>query len=88
MFAGLPPTRFDEVEHLSSMFGFLLSEMSVGVLPELALGAGRGDLQSRPLVRPSVVRRIGLIRRVASELSEPGQFLWSALAKALGKPRQ
>jgi len=81
--AGIAAPWFDEVEHLSSMLGLLRSGAAIGVLPRLALDAGGDELQTRPLVAPAIVRRIGLIRRQDAELSRPAQTLWTLLAAAL-----
>lgn len=81
--AGIATPWFDEVEHLSSMLGLLHGGVAIGVLPRLALDAGGDTLQTRPLVHPSIVRRIGLIRRHDAELSRPAQALWSLLSSAL-----
>ncbi len=81
--AGIAPPWFDEVEHLSSMLGLLRGSAVIGVLPKLALAAGASELQTRRLVKPSIVRRIGLIRRQDSQLSAPAQTLWDLLASAL-----
>lgn len=80
---GIASPWFDEVEHLSSMLGLLRNGTTIGVLPRLALDAGGGELETRPLVKPTIVRRIGLIRREGARLSLPAQALWNLLANAL-----
>ncbi|MCW5322479.1 LysR family transcriptional regulator [Verminephrobacter aporrectodeae subsp. tuberculatae] len=82
--AGIALPWFDEVEHLSSMLGLLRNGSAIGVLPRLALAAGGAELETRALVRPAVVRRIGLIRREETEMGQPAQALWTLLAAALG----
>jgi len=81
--AGIASPWFDEVEHLSSMLGLLRSGTTIGVLPRLALDPIGEELQTRPLVSPAIVRRIGLIRREDAKLSQPSQALWTLLAEAL-----
>jgi hypothetical protein len=39
-------------------------------------------LQTRPLVQPDIVRRIGLVRRTDAHLSLPAQALWDMLFTA------
>ena len=80
---GMEPPWFDEVDHLSTMIGFLRHGGAIGVLPRLALDAGAHDLTVRPLVSPVIHREIGLIRRKETELSRPGQWLWQLLARSL-----
>ena len=82
MAAGIALPWFDEVEHLSSMLGLLRSGISIAVLPRLALDAGGAELQTRPLVQPDIVRRIGLVRRTDAHLSLPAQALWDMLFTA------
>lgn len=81
--AGIAPPWFDEVEHLSSMIGFLRHGQAIGVLPRLALDAGARDLIVRPLVQPVIARDIVLIRRPDTELSRPATRLWELLAASL-----
>lgn len=81
--AGIASPWFDEVEHLSTMLGFLRHGAVVGVLPRLALGAQSHGLSTCPLVEPVVSREIALIRRSETTLSKPSQFLWDALAQTL-----
>ncbi len=59
---GIAPPWFDEVEHLSSMMGFLEHGACLAVLPRLALAANPG-LTAIPLSQPDISRRICLIRR-------------------------
>ena len=76
---GLSPPWFDEVEHLSTMLGFLRHAHHVGVLPRMALDAGATELVVRPLVGPVLSRDIGLIRRSETTLNRPAQLLWDLL---------
>lgn len=78
--AGIDPPWFDEVEHLSTMLGFLRHGGAIGVLPRLALDAGTRDLLIRPLTGPAIQRQIGLIRRAEASLGQPAQQLWDLLA--------
>lgn len=80
---GIALPWFDEVEHLSTMIGFLRNAQGVGVLPRMALDARAPDLVMRPLKAPVLSRDIALIRRPETELSKPAQALWDMLARSL-----
>ena len=82
---GIAPPWFDEVEHLSTMIGFLRNAQVVGVLPRMALDARAPDLEMRPLTHPVLSREIALIRRAETELSKAAQGLWDMLAHSLLK---
>lgn len=74
---GLHAPWNDEVEHLSTMLGFLRAGGVAAVMPRLALLAcTEWRLQSIPLTDPAIHRRIGLIRRRDLVLSAPAQALW------------
>lgn len=79
----IAPPWFDEVEHLSTMIGFLRNAQVVGVLPRMALDARAPDLVIRPLTHPVLSREIALIRRTETELSKAAQGLWDMLARSL-----
>ena len=81
--AGINPPWFDEVDHLSTMIGFLRNAQVVGVLPRMALDARAPDLVMRPLTDPLLSREIAMIRRPETELSMPAQWLWKLLAHSL-----
>lgn len=70
----------DEVEHLSSMIGFLQQGSWIGVLPSLALQASR-NLVAIPLEAPRIARRLCLVRRNDTALSFPAARLWEAIAR-------
>ena len=80
---GIDPPWFDEVEHLSTMIGFLRNAQFVGVLPRMALDARVPDLVTRPLINPVLSREIALIRRTETELSNAALCLWDMLANSL-----
>lgn len=81
--AGISPPWFDEVEHLSTMIGFLRNGQTVGVLPRMALDARAPDLVTRPLTGPVLSREIAMIRRPETELGVAGHRLWQLLARSL-----
>lgn len=65
-----------EMQHLSTLMGFLAAGMGIAAIPALALTAMRpAELVSRPLVDPDVKRRIGIIRRRGAALSPAAQGL-------------
>lgn len=78
--AGIRVPWFDEVEHLSTMIGFLRNAQAVGVLPRMALDARAPDLVMRPLNNPVLSREIAMIRRSETELGKAAQQLWDMLA--------
>lgn len=80
---GIAPPWFDEVEHLSTMIGFLRNAQVVGVLPRMALDAREPDLVMLPLTQPVLSRDIVLIRRAETELGKAAQALWDMLADSL-----
>lgn len=81
---GIALQWFDEVEHLSSMLGFLREGQSVGVLPRMALlGQPLPRIRIRALTHPTVERTIGLIRRADASLSVSAQALWDLVSAAL-----
>jgi len=83
---GIASPWFDEVEHLSTMIGFLRNAQVVGVLPRMALDARAPDLVTLPLTQPVLSRDIALIRRTETELSKAAQVLWDMLADSLLDP--
>lgn len=85
---GIAPPWFDEVEHLSTMIGFLRNAQAVGVLPRMALDARAPDLVMLPLTQPVLSRDIALVRRTETELGKAAQALWDMLAdNLLDRPR-
>ena len=83
---GITPPWFDEVEHLSTMIGFLRNAQVVGVLPQMALDSRAPDLVMLPLTQPVLNRDIALIRRTETELGKAAQALWNLLAESLLYP--
>jgi DNA-binding transcriptional LysR family regulator len=81
--AGIPLPWFDEVEHLSTMIGFLRNAQAVGVLPRMALDARAPDLVMIRLTSPVLGREIAMVRRSETELSKAAQGLWEMLARSL-----
>jgi DNA-binding transcriptional LysR family regulator len=84
--AGIEPPWFDEVEHLSSLLGWLHSGQGIGVIPRLATRTAEGrQLRCVPLVRPAISRPIALVRRDKASLGGPAQLLWDLFAQALAR---
>ena len=83
---GIALPWFDEVEHLSTMIGFLRNAQVVGVLPRMALDARAPDLVMLPLTQPVLSREIALIRRTETELGKAARALWDMLADSLLDP--
>jgi len=82
--AGITLQWFDEVEHLSSMLGFLREGQSVGVIPRMALlGQSLPRIRIRALTHPTIERTIGLVRCADASLSVSAQALWDLVRAAL-----
>ncbi len=65
-----------EMQHLSTVLGFLNAGIGVAAIPALALtSVNRANLVYRPLKDPEVTRRIGIIRRRGASLSPAAQSL-------------
>jgi DNA-binding transcriptional LysR family regulator len=65
-----------EIQHLSTLMGFLNNGMGSAVIPSLAMTAVNPvNLVYRPLINPEVKRRIGIIRRPGAALSPAAQSL-------------
>lgn len=65
-----------EIQHLSTLIGFLTAGIGVAVIPSLAVtSTNPSSLVYRPLVNPDVKRRIGIIRRRGVALSPAAQSL-------------
>ena len=59
-----------EMQHLSTVMGFLAAGIGAAAIPSLALtSTTRANLVYRPLTDPEVIRRIGIIRRRGTALS-------------------
>ena len=76
--AGVPAPWFDEVEHLSSMIGFLEHGNALAVLPRMALMATK-KVTPVPLDTPTIARKLYLVRRRDVTLSVAAQALWDDL---------
>lgn len=84
-----------EMQHLSTLMGFLGTGLGVAVIPALAVTLiNPTNLVYRPLVDPEVKRRIGIIRRPGATLSPAAQSLrecvvteFAAFRKAQGLAR-
>lgn len=82
---GVAPPWFDEVEHLSSLLGWLHTGHGMGVIPQLAMQTAEArSLRCVPLVEPAIDRKIALLKRPGASLSGPARLLWDLFARALG----
>ncbi len=69
-----------EVQHLSTMIGFLEAGMGVGVVPAMTMRGLRGDsLVQRPLVEPDFSRTVAVVERRDATLSPAAARLKSLL---------
>ncbi|MDO1582561.1 LysR family transcriptional regulator [Rhizobium oryzicola] len=74
----------DEVQHFSSLIGFLKSGGFAAVLPQIAMHAcEEWGLKGIALKDPTIHRRIGLIRRRDFVLPQPAAALWTLFEKEL-----
>ena len=80
--AGIARPWFDEVEHLSSMIGFLEHGQALAVLPRMAL-VTTDKVAAVPLVAPTIARKLYLIRRNDVSLGVAAQALWDELKTAI-----
>ena len=84
-----------EMQHLSTVLGFLATGIGVAAIPALALtSTDAANLVHRPLTGPEVKRRIGIIRRRGAVLSPAAQSFrdcvtaeFAEFRKALGPAR-
>lgn len=79
--AALPSLEWQyEMQHLSTVLGFLAAGMGVAAVPALALNSvNSANLTCRRLTDPGIERRIGLIRRRGAALSPAAQSLRKAI---------
>lgn len=69
-----------EVQHLSTMIGFVEAGLGVGIAPSMAMRAAAGGrLVQRPLVEPKFSRTIVLVERRGVELSPAAERLKTVL---------
>ncbi len=75
--AALPSLEWQfEMQHLSTVMGFLAAGLGVAAIPALALASvNSANLTCRRLIEPAIERRIGLIRRRGAALSPAAQSL-------------
>lgn len=78
--AGISLPWFNEVDHLSSMIGYLQHGESVAVLTGLLATQLKGVV-AIPLTAPRIGRRIFLARHQDMALAPPAQCLWDILAR-------
>lgn len=72
-----------EVQHLSTVMGFLAAGLGAAAIPSLALSStSAANLVSRPLSDPAVERRIGIIRRRGAALSPAALSLRESIVSA------
>lgn len=86
--AGVAAPWFDEVEHLSSMIGFLEHGKALAVLPRMALMA-TSKVAAVPLDTPTIARKLYLIKRRDVTLGVAAQALWDDLLTVIqGAPAE
>ncbi len=84
--AGRPLAWRYEVQHLSTMIGFIEAGVAIGIAPALALRTGPGArLASRPLAGPDFTRTIALIERRSATLSPSAARLKGMLLEGAGR---
>ena len=78
-----------EMQHLSTVMGFLSAGIGVAAVPALALSSLDTDsLAYRRLRNPDIKRRIGLIRRRGAALSPAAQSLRESINFAFAEFRK
>lgn len=81
---GIEPPWFDEVEHLSSLLGWLHAGLGVGVIPQLAMRTAEArTFRGVPLVEPAIRRGIVLMKRQGATLGDTSAYLWDLFASSL-----
>lgn len=79
-------TRHHEVQHLSTLMGFVEAGVGVGVVPSMAVRAGRNPrLCHRRLVAPDLKRTIVFVQRRGVELSPAAVHLKDCLLQAFDR---
>ena len=69
-----------EVQHLSTMIGFIEAGIGVGIAPELAMRAIAGrPISYRPIVDPAFSRTVLLVERRGATLSPSASALKAML---------
>lgn len=72
-----------EVQHLSTLIGFVEAGLGVGIVPAMAIeGRSGASLVQRRLIEPDLRRTIVLIQRRGMELSPAAQVLKASLLSA------
>lgn len=75
-----------EVQHLSTLMGFVEAGLGVGIVPAMAIeGRTGGTIVHRRLVEPDLRRTIVMVQRRGVELSPAAQILKSSLLAAFRK---
>lgn len=82
--AGIALPWFNEVDHLSSMMGYLNHGHFIAVLPGLLASQLKG-LTAISLTAPRIERELFLVRRRDMTLSMPAQMLWDILAAVIAR---
>lgn len=85
--AGIALPWFHEVDHLSSMLGYLQRQHFIAVLPGLLASQLKG-LVAVALTGPVIRRELYLAHRADMTLSTPGRLLWEVLADTIASAVQ
>ena len=63
------PRPVCEVRHISTLIAVVENGLAIAVVPQLTLPRSSGSVVGVPLIKPSITRTIGLIRRRGRSMS-------------------
>jgi DNA-binding transcriptional LysR family regulator len=77
------PRWFCEAQHVSTLVSLVEAGLGVAAVPRLSMPPdGHPSLVSVPLIKPTIMRTVGLIRRINRPLSPAAQQLYDQVAAA------